>query len=294
MDFSHLFEDLNSESNDTRIKAVQQLGKSQDTCVLPALKERLKIERVTHVAKSIERAIAKIESVRNITEQISPAEPAIISERKKIAHAVRDFSTIIRHEFNSQVGSLKKVAEKEVNDYQASRTKTVVDDIERLLEVLKTLGNATHEPKLTRFDLKKFLTRECSKIPLKQNKVYYSGPETCIVIGCEALLGVAFENGIRNAVEAMQIYSLEEPRLVISWDTTDIGAYVSIIDNGPGVKGPANHAFELGKTNKDGHFGFGLTIVKQAMESLNGEAILTSEPNGGAQLRLEWMYMSEN
>lgn len=65
---------------------------------------------------------------------------------------------------------------------------------------------------------------------------------------------------------------------------------MSIIDEGAGLVESPEAAFVLGNTNKEDHTGFGLAIIRQAMESMNGIAELSPATTGGARLLLRWSF----
>jgi C4-dicarboxylate-specific signal transduction histidine kinase len=94
---------------------------------------------------------------------------------------------------------------------------------------------------------------------------------------------------LRNAIEAANQSKAEQP-VVITWGATDTDYWVTIIDDGPGIAGPPESAFEPGKSSKkgQGHIGFGLTIARQAMETLDGFVALGAGKAGGARYDLKW------
>ncbi len=110
-----------------------------------------------------------------------------------------------------------------------------------------------------------------------------------LVTSDRALLRLAVSNGIRNAVEAVTGAPGDEPHpIIVAWGATDVDYWVTVLDRGPGVVGPAESAFGIGKTTKKGHSGFGLTIARQAIETLGGMCTLQPVTEGGARFELRW------
>ena len=77
------------------------------------------------------------------------------------------------------------------------------------------------------------------------------GPSPMVITSDPALLRLAISNGIRNALEAVSTLAIEEPHpVVMTWGMTDIDYWVAIVDKGPGIVGPSEAAFGIGKTTK--------------------------------------------
>jgi C4-dicarboxylate-specific signal transduction histidine kinase len=118
----------------------------------------------------------------------------------------------------------------------------------------------------------------------------FEGPEPIVVSADPALLGLALGNGLRNALEAIRSLEGEVPAhpLVVSWGTTDVDAWVAILDKGPGLSGDVNSTFGSARTTKPGHRGLGLHIAQQAISSMEGTLRLTNSLGGGARFEIRW------
>jgi sensor histidine kinase regulating citrate/malate metabolism len=104
-----------------------------------------------------------------------------------------------------------------------------------------------------------------------------------------ALIQLAVRNGIRNAIEAVRESPTDDPHpIVLTWGETDTDYWIVVIDKGSGLVGPTDTVFELGKSNKTGHIGFGLAIARQAIETLGGAVILEPAAGGGTRYELRW------
>ena len=103
------------------------------------------------------------------------------------------------------------------------------------------------------------------------------------------VLRLAIVNGLRNAVEAVGGLSGPEPHsVVVTWGQTDVDYWVAVRDRGPGLVGPEESAFGIGKTTKRGHRGFGLAIARKAIETLDGACTLQPADGGGARFEVRW------
>jgi sensor histidine kinase regulating citrate/malate metabolism len=115
------------------------------------------------------------------------------------------------------------------------------------------------------------------------------GPKPMMVTSDPALVRLAICNGVRNAFEAVAMAnSGEAHQIVITWGQTDVDYWVAVLDRGPGIVGPMESAFEIGKSTKQGHSGFGLAIARQAIETLGGTVVLEPIAQGGAKYTARW------
>ena len=74
---------------------------------------------------------------------------------------------------------------------------------------------------------------------------------------------------------------------MVSWGTTDVDNWVSIVDVGIGFKGNVQRAFDIGTTTKAGHHGMGLAIANQAIVSMGGGIILVPNERG-VRFEMRW------
>jgi signal transduction histidine kinase len=69
---------------------------------------------------------------------------------------------------------------------------------------------------------------------------------------------------------------------------TDKDYWISILDDGIGLSDAPKNMFEVGKTSKKEHPGFGLAIAKQAMDTLDGTLSLAPYSGRGAKYEMRW------
>ncbi|MGH7658956.1 MAG: sensor histidine kinase [Gemmatimonadales bacterium] len=110
-------------------------------------------------------------------------------------------------------------------------------------------------------------------------------PGTERVTGHYDPLRRAFENLVRNAVEACEEQGALDVRISPSGDT---GVTVVIADHGPGIEpGEAGRIFEPYYTRKPEGTGLGLALVRQAVEVHGGRISVGPTPGGGATFTVE-------
>ncbi len=285
-------EGLSSRSAHDRLKAVRFLARNSDPSDLKLLRDAMRFETVSYVRTGLALAI------KRASNSASPAAGVKIEEyeippdvREQIRNEVTEELTgQILHEIASPVGLIASAAAREIPDFDRSRTKRHVENLKRVFEAIEQLKSAAAVPKPDEFDLAELLAEIVSEeVGDKPVEVSLHGAKPMLITSDRALVRLAVSNGIRNAVEAVADSACKEPHpIVVTWGETDVDYWIAVLDRGPGVIGPAESAFGIGKTTKKGHSGFGLTIARQAIETLGGECTLQPATEGGAHFEIRW------
>ncbi|MFT6188979.1 MAG: signal transduction histidine kinase [Oleispira sp.] len=297
-DYKEEIKKLTSQVVQDRISAARFLGSNNFREAIEPLKRRLRVERVMHVKRAIKIAINNLETA-GIGEVLDKKEKYFFEEGESLqkymkAKAIDQFSGVLLHELAPKLGLLKASAKSEINEYAGSQVEKQIDGIHRILEAIKNLRRSTAAPETTEMNLHEIILDVCTEEVSEGVSVNYVGDQPCIVRCDYSLLELALKNAIRNANEALLSVDDGKPKnLIVSWGVTDVECWISIIDDGPGFNGAVQDAYAFGATNKDGHTGFGLGIIMQSMESLDGVAELSSIKDSGARLVLRWGVVSE-
>ena len=285
---------LSSSSTHERLKAARFLAHNSDPSDLQSLRDALRNEPVSYVRAGLERAIKRISNSVSLSRVEVPSEeeyeipPNVRNQIRK--DVTEEVTGQILHEISSPVGLVASAAAREIPNYECSRTKRHVENLKRVFEAMEQLKGATAVPKPEEFDLGELLDEIVSGI-IGSSPVEASlqGARPMLIKSDRALLRLSISNGMRNAVEAVAGATTDEPHpIIINWGETDIDYWIVILDRGPGLIGPAEPAFGIGKTTKKGHSGFGLAIAKQAIETLGGECTLQPATDGGARFEMRW------
>ena len=283
---------LSSTSAHDRLKSARFLARNSDPSDLEVLRGALKTETVSYVRTSLELAIKQVSNAASLTVEGASEEIEIpLDIRAQIrSHVTEEVTGQLLHEVSSPLGLLVSSAAREIPDYAQSRTKYHVDAIRRVFEAIEQLKGATAVPRPTEFDLAELVAEIALEVvgdcPIE---VSLHGAKPMLITSDRTLLGVAVSNGVRNAVEAVIGTLGNEPHpIIVTWGETDIDYWVSVLDRGPGVVGSTESAFGIGKSTKKGHSGFGLTIARQAIETLGGVCSLQPAVEGGARFEVRW------
>lgn len=285
-------ENLSSGSAHDRLKAARFLARNSDLSDLQILRETLKNETVSYVRTGLEIAIKRVSDSASILAEDAFEEIEIPSDvRAQIRNEVtREITGQLLHEIASLVGLIASTATREFPEYVDSKTKKHIDTLKRIFAAVEQLKGAAAVPKPDEFDLAELLADIMPEI-IGNDPVEVSlfGSKPMLIMSDPALLRLAISNGIRNALEAVTGTPDDESHpIIVTWGETDVDYWVAVLDRGPGVVGPAESAFGIGKTTKKGHSGFGLAIARQAIETLGGACTLQPATEGGARFEIRW------
>ena len=237
-------------------------------------------------------AIKRIETSASRTRDGAAEELEVPDEvRAQIENAITEKITReILHEIASPVGLLATSAEREIPDFEVSKTKIYIKNLQRVFEAIEQLKGASSVPKPQEFDLADSISDIVTTVVGDQpTDISLHGVKPFIINSDQALLSFALTNGIRNAMESVAALGADEPHpIIVNWGETDIDYWVAVIDRGEGIVGPVESAFGIGRTTKRGHSGFGLAIARQAIETLGGSCTLHPAAEGGAHFEVRW------
>jgi len=283
---------LTSDSAHERLKAARFLARSVDGSNLSALREARGIETVSYVRDSLDLAISRSVGLLPVPVSADLDEPEVPDEaRKRIrSQAIEWITGFVLHEVASLTGLIARAASKEIPQYEDSMTARHLQTLQRIFPAIEQLKGATTAPRLEQFDLAELLTEiKLEEEAEKSIPISTHGQRPLLVTSDRTLLRLAVRNGLRNALEAVTEVPSSDPHpVVLTWGETNIDYWIVVIDRGPGLVGPTEPVFELGKSRKSGHIGFGLAIARQAIETLGGNVTLEPAAGGGTRYELRW------
>jgi len=287
---------IKSPSSHERFLAIQALQRSALTEDIGLLIATRSIETDAVVLSRLNTAINYIADCTSDVSESSPVAPETEEAILARAHATDWIAGMLLHEVGSKLGLVALAASREIPGYEFSKTKRHIRNFQQIFAAIEQLRSATILPRFEQFDLAELIS-EVTAIELETNETPTSlvGIRPLLVSSDRNLLRLALCNGMRNAIEACidmkdrdKTKSVYEKEIVINWGASDLDYWIVIIDNGPGLTGPSGPAFEIGKSTKGGHPGFGLPIAKQAMETLSGNVKLAQSQSGGAIYEMRW------
>jgi len=281
---------LKSSASHQRLEAARFFIVNGDENDLLALRQARQAETDTYVCKRLNQAIEKVSSI--VSRQAGTAQPDEIAPQRPdiLAKAIEVAGGLLLHEMEGPIGRASLYASNEMQNYTSSKTKKEIDALKRVFVGIEQLVKATKPPRPQQFDLANLIEETVStEIKAGLNPSLY-GAKPFLAVTDQDLLRMALANGLRNAAESVELVGSSDHLhpIVVTWGDTDRDYWISIIDRGLGITGTPSSKFEVGKTTKQGHRGFGLAVAKRAMESIDGTVSLQPGTDGGASYELRW------
>jgi signal transduction histidine kinase len=288
---------LNSTSAHDRLIGARFLANSATVEDLDEIDRAIRKENVFWVRNALRRALRKTQLVEpSDTGSVSTdiEQPDAAPDDRQIdevySNALYETTSLLLHEIEPLFGRARLYAKREIPDFEGSKTKRQLDLLDSLMEAIAELRSAASPAKPVELDLSS-LMREVADQHKGTNgiDIQLAGPSPFVVLADRGPLLIAITNGLRNAIEATQAVDSPGPLpIVINWNRTEQDHWVSIIDNGAGLKASLDKIFEIGSSSKRNHLGMGLPAARRAASAMGGDVRITPRDSVGVQFEIRW------
>lgn len=166
-------------------------------------------------------------------------------------------------------------------------------DTDRLLKVSRRFELIGQHPSLDVVDvgeiaerLRRYFQARLPSLGSRVSLVVDGAADAPAVLGNETLLEWAFENLIKNALDAL---AGREGQVVVEYDGVHFErAAFRVHDSGPGIaSGVRKRIFEIGFTTKERGWGVGLSLTRRIIEDMHDGSIVLEHSDSGASFRIE-------
>jgi signal transduction histidine kinase len=264
-----------------RLATARQLARTPDPAAEVPLREALARERVPWVLRALQEALAATELVRQLATSSQPGRQELLDELPRElqllrADAIEETIRGLLHEITPLIGRARQAAEDELSP--ESEVRRELDALYDVCGAIRRLAEATAVPEFVERDIADEITR-VSRVESESTgcPVRARGTTPFVVTTDLGLLMLAFENVLRNAIEATARVASGGPEtaapVVVTWGRDDDGPWIAVIDRGPGLPAEVD-ILEVGASTKSGPSGFGLPTAREAMQSLGGNLLL--------------------
>jgi signal transduction histidine kinase len=290
---------LQSDATETRLRAARFFSRESLVEDIPRIRTALGRETVPWIRRALQFALAKAERTGALIGNVSADsadELAGLDPRQIYAKAAEEVADSLIHELAPVVGLLRVVLPKELNGgFEESASKKYLDQLHSLMSAIRALKRANAVPTYKVFVLSELIGAIVETTPNPDGvDVRVTGPNRLVVSADKDQLTLAIGNGLKNALEAVRLFSTRKPpQVIITWGNTQSDNYVVIKDTGPGFHGEPSAALKLGATSKNGHVGYGLALAHQAMLSMQGDIIVKNDEEG-AHFEIRWFRENED
>jgi signal transduction histidine kinase len=288
---------LDSANANDRLVAARFLAKNASVEDVDLIERALRKENVSWVrnalAAAVERAIGDFEPQEDEAVEEGLKGQSLPSDKLReeiYSNALQEITTQLLHEIEPLLGIARLYAEREVRNFEQSKTKKQLDHLDLLLTAFSNLRKASTPATVIEMELGA-LMREAIEQEVRGHEVevQVAGPSPFNVIADRGRLWLAVTNGFRNAIEATELVDKKERRpIVVNWNQTDQDFWISIIDHGAGIKASLERIFEIGTSSKREHAGMGLPTARQAVLSMGGRVAVTPREDVGVKYEVRW------
>ena len=253
--------------------------------------------QLTHQLSTKEQQITRMFQEQRVRDEQALAQ---MNHRLKVSLE----AAAIAHEINQPLSILRLTAQRLQDQFRGSGTSKLPSDLLKHLQILDDqatrIGRTTDQMKAIlrnantsscKLDLREVLDsislyvasnlREARHwITIKRHQELEQ--EGAWVEGDAIQLQIAVINLVKNAVDALTVQSSTAPEIVIHIERRAQNWAIVVDDNGPGLAHDPDVHLPLNSSKPSGS-GLGLFIVRAAMESHNGELVLSTSPSGGTR-----------
>lgn len=235
-----------------------------------------------------------------------------MTKERKLEDMRREFVANVSHELKTPITSIKSYAETlmkyPVDNETAKSFLTVIDNesdrmahIVRDLLILTTLDYKTEEKNLSPVSINELSHSAVERMKLmakeKNMSIYERYEDSLSVLADEEDLLQVIINLISNAVK----YTPDGGVINVSTSTDGIYNYVSVSDNGVGIKPEDQkrifdrfYRVEKSRSRALGGTGLGLAIAKEMVNSMNGDIRVESDGRNGSTFTLRFKAVKDN
>lgn len=275
---------LVSESAYIRQQAARSLVDHAEVGDLETVRRAFKKETVYWVRSYLRRVLIRLAAATQTDTSLIPEDRQSVPE---YADAVRTVTRELVHELRHYVARLNIYARKIRGSKDSDILAHELARLNGFLDAMLRLADAASPPEFEQFDLvEELYQRTADELRAMEHPISFTGSIPFLVVADRRLVSLIYCNALRNAIEASAAVE-EKSAIVVNWGETDVDYWLVIIDTGVGLPAGGAKVFDVGITTKRAHFGMGLSISRQAADSLGG-AITLSPTDTGAVFELRW------
>lgn len=272
---------LRSESSTDRLRGVRLLANEGGPAELGYLAELRRDETDSWVQRAMDHLISTWQGQRFVEDLLEREIGPEIVEAK--AGEIQTLTRRFVHEVAHLCGRIEARAMSDIGvaEYSTSKTRQAVSRLQDFLAVVRELHEAAEPASLAEFNLSDCVRNAAALCDPEKDEIIFARDDSVTVTGDERHLRIALANVVRNALDESRELG---NAVTLSWDKTDRGYWISVIDGGKGLPLGFSHFFEPNVTSKstEHHFGWGLTIAKQALDVLGASIRYAPGATGGA------------
>ncbi|WP_426880174.1 sensor histidine kinase [Serratia bockelmannii] len=192
------------------------------------------------------------------------------------------------HELNPIIGAVRLHTKQEIPDFEDSATCKDLQYLEDIIETFEDWLKVEQAARYKKVLISGELDSEIDILNRHYNIDIVNNISSSLeVITDKALFRIIISNVLRNSIQATDLASYSSSPIYINGGFTDRDLWLSIIDNGSGLKDSQELMSTSRFSTKPGNKGFGLAILNKAVRALDGKWELRNGAIRGSEFHLE-------
>lgn len=272
-----------------RLAAARELGRGGEPSDVARLLQRRAIERDSWVLRALDHSIESLRRRGVVATTAIWESPVVADEVDELrASITQRVSRTLIHETRPLAADIVWAGRDALQKgFTGSPLERSISRLNEFLDVLHLLSDASKTPTFEEIDLSALILDHSNEKGYLSDQVQAVRQDPVIVFGDIRLIRLALDNVLRNALEATVG---EGKPVVINCGSSRGEAWIVVLDEGEGLPDDFPNAFDPGTTTKrkDQHFGLGLAIADQAVQSLGGGLRLSPREGPGTSCEIRW------
>lgn len=186
-----------------------------------------------------------------------------------VRQVLDDLAGMIAHELNPAIGWVRHAANREIEDFPASSTNSMIEALRRRVDGLAKIASANRVPVLRPVPLHELLSSQVGLASLG-GSVSFDSPEAGddTIVTDSGLFSLILENAIQSAVDATRDAPPDDRSVLISSAVTDRDFWVKVSNRFVGAGFEYSAVSATGRTSKANHRGLGTRVMEVAASRL--------------------------
>lgn len=192
------------------------------------------------------------------------------------------------HELNPIIGAVRLHTKQEIDNFEDSATYKDLQHLEDIIETFEDWLKVEQAARYRKILISEALDSEIDILKRNYNIAIVNNISSSLeVITDKALFRIIISNVLRNSIQATDPANYSSSPILINGGFTDHDLWLSVIDNGSGLKDSQELIITSRFSTKPGNKGFGLAILNKAVRALDGKWELKNGAIRGSEFHLE-------
>ncbi|MEZ8198175.1 sensor histidine kinase [Vibrio splendidus] len=288
MKLIRLIEGFNTKPHSEQIHELQKLSEHIDSVKVEELEEAIGATQSSFLRNILISYLNRKKSALDILEKPVVVESYDVDVDAIRGEAFAESISQVLHELEPLIGGLAFHASTEIDNFVDSKTSKELQLLEETMQSFEDWIKVEQSARFTKVEISKVVHDEIASLQSKFGASISSTLSESLLFETDrSMFRIIISNALRNAIQATGSHNFDSNPILVNAGVTDRELWVSIIDNGTGLKEEQSVLMKSKYTTKPGNRGLGLAILNKAVTALNGEWELKNGASRGAEFHLE-------